>query len=715
MTTTTADDGSELLDLRAIGRTIRRFALPIAIASVIALALTAAVYWRASPSYVATAELQLDRVSDPVVPPTADDKQQVFPTDSPSVDTAVQVLESPDLLGRVVDSQHLLRNPLFNPPSTNGGAPLPPNAARDRATRILAGGLTVQREGVSYAIAIHYASPDPVLAAAIANAVMREYLEGQRSAQEADTQRTAQLLGNRMAQLRDQVLTAEGAVARYRAQHGLFAASDVSSITQQELSVLDTQLAEAKSAQAAANARLSAAQSQLASGKTGDTLGESLNSPTVSALRQQRAQLGAQLSDLESRYGPRHPDLIKIKDQIADLDAQINAEVSRIVSNVGTDARVANQRAASISGSISALEGRLAADNNASVRLDELQRNADSARALYQTFLDNYKQAVARQGTEASGAHAIAAAQVPALPTTPNPLIFLAIGLVAAVASSTAVVTVMTFLERGFRTGDAVEKRLGIASLGAIPALESLREPSSVDARTWPPQYVVEHPKSAFSEAFRSLRTAILLAPTDRETRVVALTSALPGEGKTSAAICLARTSAMAGTSTVLIDCDTRRRESSRLLADAIPRGLAEVLAGECTLQDALVRDTPSGAWILAQRPGVEIPLDALGSERMVRVLEELRQRFEFVILDTAPILPVAEARVVAKLADAVLLLVRWKSTPIKAAELALRKLRAIDARVAGVALSRVNLVEQAKSGFGDPELYFNSYRQYYA
>ena len=99
----------------------------------------------------------------------------------------------------------------------------------------------------------------------------------------------------------------------------------------------------------------------------------------------------------------------------------------------------------------------------------------------------------------------------------------------------------------------------------------------------------------------------------------------------------------------------------------------------------------------------------------MVRVLEELRQRFEFVILDTAPILPVAEARVVAKLADAVLLLVRWKSTPIKAAELALRKLRAIDARVAGVALSRVNLVEQAKSGFGDPELYFNSYRQYYA
>lgn len=714
--TQSSAEGSELLDLRAIGRTIRRFAWPIVGASVIALVLTALVYLHAKPLYVATAELQLDRVSDPVVPAPADNKEPVLPTDSPSVDTAVQVLQSPDLLGKVVDSLRLIRNPLFNPSLLETApAPMSPQALRDRAIRILAGGLQVQREGVSYAIAINYGSPDPALAATVANAVMMQYLQGQRFSQAAQTRRTAQLLGARMAKLRDQVLSAERAVAQYRQQHRLFAASDVSSITQQELSVLDTQLAEARSAQAAANARLSAAQAQLASGKTGDTLGEALNSPTVSALRQQRATLGTQLADLSSRYGPRHPQLIKVKNQIADLDSQINAEVNRIVSNVSTDARVADQRVASINGSINALESRLAADNNASVRLDELQRNADSARALYQTFLDNYKQALAKQGTETSDAHAISRAQVPALPTTPNPLIFLVIGVTAAVAASAAVVMALSLLERGFRTGDAVEKKLGIPSLGTIPALESLREPTSVDARESPAQFVLTHPKSAFSEAFRSLKTALLLAPSSRPTKVVAVTSALPGEGKTSAAICLARTSALAESSTVLVDCDTRRRESSRLLADAIPRGLAEVLSGECTLDEALVRDEASGAWIIAQRPGVDIPLDVLGSDRMRQIIDELRRRFDFIILDASPLLPVAEARVVAKLADSVLYLVRWKTTPIKAAELGLKKLNAVGANVAGTALSRVNMIEQARSGFGDQELYYNSYRQYYA
>lgn len=713
--TGSSEESSELLDLRAIGRTIRRFALPIVAASLVALILTGIAYFHANPTYVATAELQLDRVSDPVVPPPADNNQPVFPTDSPTVDTAVQVLQSPDLLGKVVDAQQLLKNPIFNPsllPGATGG--ISPEAARDRAIRILASTLQVQREGVSYAIAIHYGSPDPALAATIANAVMAQYLHGKLAGQVAETQRTANLLGARMAKLRDQVLSAESAVAQYRAQHGLFAASDVSSITQQELSVLDTQLAEAKSAQAAANARLSAAQSQLASGKSGDALGEALSSPTVGALRQQRAQLGTQLADLSTRYGPRHPDRIKIQSQIADLDAQINAEVNRIVSNVGTDARVANQRVASINGSIGSLEARLAADNKASVKLDELQRNADSARALYQTFLDNYKQALAKQGTESSDAHEISQARAPVLPTTPNPLIYLVIGLTAAVAASVAVVMVLGFLERGFRTGEAAEKKLGVPALGAIPAIESLREPEA-DARTWPPQFVVDHPKSAFAEAFRSLKTALLLAPSTQITSVVAVTSALPGEGKTSAAICLARTSAIAGTPTVLIDCDTRRRESSRLLADAIPRGLAEVLAGECRIDDALVLDQASGAWIIAQRPGVEIPLDLLGSDRMRAILDDLRQRFEFIVLDAAPILPVAEARVVAKLADSVLYLVRWKTTPVKAAELGLRKLTAVGAHVAGVALSRVDLIEQAKTGFGDQELYFNSYRQYYA
>jgi uncharacterized protein involved in exopolysaccharide biosynthesis len=223
------------------------------------------------------------------------------------------------------------------------------------------------------------------------------------------------------------VVAAETAVADYRAQHQLFAASDVSSITQQQLSVLDTQLAEARAGQAAADARLGAAR-----GNAPDSLSEALNSGVIGGLRQQRAQLAASAADLAARYGPRHPERVRVEEQLRAVDRQIGAELGRIRSSIGTEANVAHQRTASINGSIEALQSRLAADNAASVRLNELMRNAESVRSIYQAFLDNYRQALARQGTESSGARAISEAQVPVLPSHPSPWMYLLAGLVAA-------------------------------------------------------------------------------------------------------------------------------------------------------------------------------------------------------------------------------------------------------------------------------------------
>jgi uncharacterized protein involved in exopolysaccharide biosynthesis len=141
-------------------------------------------------------------------------------------------------------------------------------------------------------------------------------------------------------------------------------------------------------------------------------------------------------TELAARYGERHPDRVKAEQQVADIDRQIEAEIARVASSVSTEAGVARQRTASIAGSIGQLQGRLAADNAASVRLNELERNAESSRAIYLAFLDNYRQALARQGTETSGAIAISEAQVPVLPSEPNPLMYLVLGILAAGALS---------------------------------------------------------------------------------------------------------------------------------------------------------------------------------------------------------------------------------------------------------------------------------------
>jgi uncharacterized protein involved in exopolysaccharide biosynthesis len=423
----------EMLDLRNIARAVGRNWLPIVLISVLALGATAALYMSTNPIYVATAQLMVERVpDDPLAPANRD--QPVIPADSPTVDTAVAVIRSPALLGRVVDALRLIENPEFNPDLVETAArtgPAAPAAARDRAVRILASQLDVERQGVSYAIDIHYAAHEPGTSARVANAVMASYIDQQREGRAGTTERAARLLGTRLEELRGEVLAAESAVANYRAQHQLFAASDTSSITQQQLSTLDTELAEARAKQAEADARISAARRS-----PSESFTASLESSVVSGLRQQRAQLGAQAADLSARYGPRHPDLIRVNQQVADTDRQIQAELGRIAASLSTEANVARQRTASIGGSIGGLQGRLAADNAASVRLNELERNAESTRSIYQAFLDNYRQAVARQGTESSGARAISEAQVPVLPSAPSPWMFLLLGLVAAAALS---------------------------------------------------------------------------------------------------------------------------------------------------------------------------------------------------------------------------------------------------------------------------------------
>lgn len=435
----------EMLDLRRIWQAVRRGWLLIAIVSIVVLVATFMLYMSTRPTYVATAQLMVERIPDEVLRPANED-QPVFPADSPTVDTAVAVIRSPALLGRVVDELRLTRDPEFNPDLTGPatGSPATPAGARDRAIRILASQLDVRRQGVSYAIDVHVSSHDPATAARVADAVMNAYLDQQRETRTGTTERAARLLGGRLEELRGQVVAAESAVADYRARNQLFAASDTSSITQQQLSLLDTELAEARARQAEADARVSAA-----GRRRPDTFDAAINSTVVSGLRQQRAQLSATAADLSARYGPRHPDLVRANEQVAEIDSQIQGELSRIASSLATEASVARQRTASIGGSIGALQGRLAVDTAAAVRLNELERNAESARAIYQAFLDNFRQALARQGTESSGASAISRAQVPVLPSAPNPLMYLLLGLFAAAMLSGIAVVVNELRRQG--------------------------------------------------------------------------------------------------------------------------------------------------------------------------------------------------------------------------------------------------------------------------
>jgi capsular exopolysaccharide synthesis family protein len=284
--------------------------------------------------------------------------------------------------------------------------------------------------------------------------------------------------------------------------------------------------------------------------------------------------------------------------------------------------------------------------------------------------------------------------------------------LVALIAGVAAVM-LAELLDNGISDGDLIENELDASYLGSIPLLSSSVDSPEL-ARIGPERYVVEKPLSSFAEAIRSLNASVLFSRLGVDIKVVAVSSSLPGEGKTTSSICLTRTLALSGKKVVLVDCDLRQRAVKKILDGEPTVGLLELLNGDAALDDVLLADNKSSAMILPLSNAAYTPKDVFGSEAMTQLLETLRGRFDTVILDTAPVLLVTETRTLAAMADAVVLLVRWRKTSKRAVMASLKLLREAKAPLAGAALTQVDLAQTSSLSALDPAAYYKSYKKYY-
>ena len=671
--------------------------------------------------YTATATVALNTKKAPVV--TATPTQDQTP-DSSAVDTEAEVLRSRALAQRVVKDLRLEADPRFNPslrkPGLVGtlkglapwGAAAPRGPDPEAVVDQVASGLSVRRSGLTYLINVSYTASDPQAAAKLANGFVKAYFSTQLDDKSTATSDASEFLDDRLKQLRAQVEQADTELQKYKIANNLMS-SQGATLTEQEISTLDQQLALTKAQQAEAEARLQTARRQLASGSTGEDVGEALSSPVIQQLRQQRAAVSQRVADLQGRYGDKHPEMLKASRELSDIDGQIQSEVQRIISNLEAQAQVARQRTGSIMGSVSQSRGKLAGNNRAMVKLNELQRNADASRQLYETLLNRYKETSTQKGLQQTDAHVVSQATVPSSPSTKKGLMTVFAGLVALVFGVSSV-ALAEMLDTGISDGEMIESELDAAYLGSIPLLSSTADSPDL-ARMGPERYVVEKPLSSFAESIRSLNAAVLFSRLGVEIKVTAVTSSLPGEGKTTSAICLARTMALSGKKVVLVDCDLRQRAVQRVLEREPAVGLLEVLNGDATLEEALTPDAVSSAMILPLSNAAFTPKDVFGTKAMTELLGTLRERYDLVVLDTAPVLLVTDTRILTGLADAVVLLVRWRKTSRRAVAASLKLLREAKAPLAGAALTQVDLVQSASIPQSDPSAYYKSYKKYYS
>jgi succinoglycan biosynthesis transport protein ExoP len=298
----------------------------------------------------------------------------------------------------------------------------------------------------------------------------------------------------------------------------------------------------------------------------------------------------------------------------------------------------------------------------------------------------------------------------PSTPSFPNKPLFAVLGLLLGGVLGAAVVYLLDALDTSLRTPEQVETVLGVPYLASIPLLRQRGPLGRKPMAIW--DYVKAKPISSFSESLRLVRSALTAG--DQKARVITITSALPDEGKTSTAISLARIMAMSGDRVLLIDGDLRRNAVQAVLPHKPAAGLVEVLNKTAPFQTTVVKDTVPRLDILPLVEASYSSEDLLGGPVMARLISQLRQVYDHIIIDTPPALAVADARRLAGLSDAVLMAVRWGRTPRQAALAAIERLEGDGLTVSGVIMTMVDLRARASLGEGDTTYYYKAARKYY-
>lgn len=583
--------------------------------------------------------------------------------------------------------------------------------AREQAIDFFRQGLAVTPTADANVLLISYTYPDPTKAAGFVNAVIDAYGETRQRHERTTADTAYAWLGERLQALQDDVLAVEDAVEKFRAENKL-PQTGGTALSEVQLADLNRELITTRAARTETEAKLGLIRDLRASGGNLDSIAEVVASPLISELRQQEMQLVQTEAELATTYGPKHPRMEEVRRQRSDVAAGINDEVKRIARSLENELTVIRTREQSLAREIEGVRSERTVEDQTEVRLRQLERVAAAKRSVYETFLARHQELGAREGFQVSNVRVLTPARVPLAPSSPSPVFFAAVGFTASTVLGCMLGLLREQLDKSLRSERQVERTLGLPCLAVVPQVRGLKRGRDVLAG-----YLCGKPRSAYAEGIRALYAALLVTDggADPALKVILVTSALPGEGKTATASSLAVSAARAGQKVLLVDLDLRRPNVAREFGHhRPPGGVVEVITGAQSLDEALISNEATGIHILPVRSSPADTTALLTSERIRALLDELRQRYDFVVLDSPPLLAVTDARLLALHTDATVFVVRWERTKVDAAAAALKVLQDAGARIAGAVLTQVNLKKHSRFRYGDGVQYYASYSGYY-
>lgn len=628
-------------------------------------------------------------------------------SDNTTINSEVEVLSSRGLMEQVVENLNLTKDPEFNAslraptmkaklreavrsllkpeestPSEQAAVVAQSDRERqtfDSTVSHLLSAVTVSNIPQSLVFRISVLSQGPTKSARIADAIVDQYIQNQLNEKFAATEQASAWLATRVSELQQDLEAAEAEVKTFSSGTELVS-QDTLSALERQLKDLRARISSTEDSAAASRARLQAVQEA-----------STPRAKAAAAADPQLTSLSLRVSDPESRQS--------FETRLTRVTLELQAEVQRYESQIAALARSRDDLSEQIDKQQSDL-----------IRLQQLTREAEASRLLYEYFLTRLKETSAQQGVQQADSRILSNAVIPSAAAAPRKSLIIAMGTFLGFLMGTSLMLLHEASQNTFRTPRELETITGYTTLGQIPLLPARRRRDVV-------KYLREKPSSAAAEAVRNLRTSILLSNIDQPPQIIATTSSTPGEGKTTISLALAQNLAMMGRRVLVIEGDVRRRIFTQYLTKERSQGLISVLAREHTVAECVQHDEQIGADVLLAEQSNANAADLFSSESFGQLIQEVRESYDSVIIDTPPVLVVPDARIIAQHVDAVLFAVAWDQTSKEQVREALHMFESQSAsnNVKGIVLNKISPRGMRKYGYGGNYGAYSSYgRRYY-
>ena len=750
----------EKVYVRRMWRAVKKRKWMIAVLAVITTSIVTIEMFRTKSIYQAAATLEIGREnrtlvrSGDVVIQTDESDDMYFV--STTMKTKVRQLQSRPLLEEVVASVNLDQNPRFlevNGKKTlwealrtmgskvHGGDSSEPRlvsvnssvsgSSVDRSEAesvrltpfvdVLAANLSAEPVPDTRMLMVSFSHTDPVVAATVANAVSRVFINYSFENKTEKFRDASEWLTRSTRELESRVQEAQQELASYSRSHNIFSTDGKDTLTGEKLSRLHDQETRAETERILKESLYQ----EVKAGRVAQ-LPDAFSDPKISALQGRLGELTVQASELDVKYGPKNQRVVEVKQQIAAIQAQIDQSRTNLEQKLQADYERAVRDEGSLKAALEKAKGEAVQQNQSAIQLNVLEQKVATAKDLYKQFLQKTSQAKIESAEQHSNIRLVDPARVPVTPIGPNRLRTILIGLLVSILGGAVLALLLEYLDNTVKSVEDVARFAQLPALSVIPSIRGARSPLLISSANGKNRSATEPTLganegtelgglaplgkgSAVAEAYRILRTSVLLSTAGSPPKTILITSAQPGEGKTTTAINTATSLAQLGAAVLLVDCDLRKPSVHKVLGLEKSEGLSTYLSRKVDVEELIQPLPVPNLWVLPSGPVPPNAAELISSAQMKELLGALGDKYDHIVIDSPPLINVTDPVILSTMVDGVILVVQGGKSTRDVVRRARAELATANAKVFGVVLNNVNL---KREGYDDYyyDRYYSSY-----